>query len=266
VHLQVVLPDESTDIGPDRIAALARAAEELGYETLWLPDHLLPPGDYGDVYGGVYEPLVTLGAIAAVTMRIRLGTSVLVLPLRNPSVVAKQVATLERLAPGRVVLGVGAGWQETEFGSVGAPYDRRGIRTTEGIRLLRQLFTAGAGPFRSDEYGFETGVFRPLPTAPIPIMVGGMSPAALRRVARLGGAWQAVGIGPQQFHAEVAKLRGRTERPVSFGARISWPQLPADPAAELAEWAAVGADELAIRFGPVEGFGDPMRAAMDAFD
>ncbi|HEX3812678.1 MAG TPA: TIGR03619 family F420-dependent LLM class oxidoreductase [Mycobacteriales bacterium] len=262
MHLQVVLPDESPDVAPDRILGLAREAEGLGYQTAWLPDHLLPPGEYGEVFGGVYEPLVTLGAIAAVTDRMRLGTSVLVLPMRSPFVVAKQVATLERLAPGRVVLGIGAGWQEQEFESVGSRFAGRGARTDDAIRLLRHLFEVGHGPFENDQYGFQTGVFQPVPTGPIPIMVGGMSDVALRRVARLGDAWQAVGVTPAEFRARVGTLRGQAERPVVFGARIGWPELPADPAAELAEWRDAGADELAIWFGKADGFGDRMAAVM----
>ena len=109
MHLQVVLPNESIDVEPERIAGLARRAEQLGYGAVWLPDHLLPPADYGTTYGGVYEPLVTLSYIAASTTRIGLGTSVLLVALRNPFAVAKQAATLDRLSHGRLTLGVGLG-------------------------------------------------------------------------------------------------------------------------------------------------------------
>jgi len=137
VRLDVVLPNEAADADPRRLADLARQAEELGYDTAWLPDHLLPPAEYGPVYGGVYEPLVTMGWLAAATTRIRFGTSVLVLPLRSPFAVAKQAATLHRLSGGRVVLGVGIGWDEREFTAVGADFRTRAARTDEGLRLLR---------------------------------------------------------------------------------------------------------------------------------
>src|SRR5215467_5776427 len=95
MQLQIVLPNEFPDTDPAQIIGLARRAEQLGFHTVWLPDHLLPPGEYGEEFGGVHEALVMLGAIAAVTTHIRLGTSVLILPLRNPFAVAKQVATVE---------------------------------------------------------------------------------------------------------------------------------------------------------------------------
>jgi hypothetical protein len=113
-------------------------------------------------------------------------------------------------------------------------------------------------------YGFTAGVFRPTPTAPIPIMIGGMSEPALRRIAALGDQWQAVGIGPEEFAEKAAQLRKNAVRPLTLGARIGWPELPADPAAEIAAWEAAGADQLAIWFGDVDGFGERMHAARAA--
>ncbi len=156
VELQVVLPDESAAMAPERLVELAAAAEELGYGTAWLPDHLLPPGEFGSTYGGVYEPLVTIGYLAARTTRIRFGTSVLVLPMRSPYVVAKQAATLHRLSGERLVLGIGAGWDATEFASVGATFEDRGRRTDESLAIIRDLF---AGKDRG-------GVFEPKLRAP----------------------------------------------------------------------------------------------------
>src|SRR5690606_5509667 len=128
MDLQIVLPDESPAVDAQRVIDLGVEAERLGYETAWLPDHLLPPRDYGETYGGVYEPLVTLTYLAARTSRIRLGTSVLVLPMRSPFVVAKQAATLHELSGARFVLGVGIGWDRTEFESVDADFTTRGAR------------------------------------------------------------------------------------------------------------------------------------------
>jgi alkanesulfonate monooxygenase SsuD/methylene tetrahydromethanopterin reductase-like flavin-dependent oxidoreductase (luciferase family) len=167
VDLEVVLPDESPDMAPETLVELAEAAERLGYRTLYLPDHLLPPAPYGDTYGGVYEPLVTLAHLAAHTSTIRLGTSVLVLPMRSPFVVAKQVATLDRLSGGRAVLGVGVGWDRSEFAAVGAEFATRGARTDEDIALLRHLFRDG-GPFHGRFHHVEQGVFAPVPARPGP--------------------------------------------------------------------------------------------------
>ena len=164
MQVHVVLPNESVDVEPQVIAALAQRAEGLGYGGVWLPDHLLPPVAYGTTYGGVYEPLVTLSYIAATTSRIGLGTSVLLLALRNPFAVAKQAATLDRLSQGRFTLGVGLGWDRDEFAAVGADFGDRAARTDEAIALLRHLFRAGSGPFAGERFGFEAGVFAPPPT------------------------------------------------------------------------------------------------------
>ncbi|HEY6740166.1 MAG TPA: LLM class flavin-dependent oxidoreductase, partial [Actinopolymorphaceae bacterium] len=146
MDLEVVLPDESAAMPAEQLVELGVTAERLGFRTAWLPDHLLPPGEYGTTYGGVYEPLVTLAYLAARTRTIRLGTSVLVLPMRNPFVVAKQAATIDRLSDGRLTLGVGIGWDRTEFDAVNADFRTRGARTDEAIALLRHLF-GGGGPF-----------------------------------------------------------------------------------------------------------------------
>lgn len=241
VELQVVLPDESATMAPERLAELAVAAEDLGYGTAWLPDHLLPPGEFGPTYGGVYEPLVTIGYLAARTTRIRLGTSVLVLPMRSPYVVAKQAATLHRLSGERVVLGIGAGWNAREFGAVGASFEDRGHRTDESLEIIRVLF-AGAD---------RDGVFEPKLRAPLPIMIGGTTGPALRRAARFGDEWQGLKLDGPGLSAAVARLRGWGDRPVKAGMRLDWSggAPPMDLAHELVE---AGAETLAVSFGDEE--------------
>jgi probable F420-dependent oxidoreductase len=213
MDLQVVLPNESSAMAPERPAQLAVTAEELGFHTVWLPDHLLPPAEYGEVYAGVYEPLVTLAHIAGLTKSIRLGTSVLVVPMRDPFVLAKQVATLDRLSGERVTLGVGVGWDKEEFALVGADFHRRGKATDETLGLLRQLFTTGRGPS-------GRGVFEPRPRGAVPIMVGGMSDAALRRTAAFADEWQGFGLTPPQFREYAERVRAMTDRPVRVGTRF----------------------------------------------
>jgi probable F420-dependent oxidoreductase len=255
MEIEVVLPDESPAMPPETLVALAEAAERLGYRTAYLPDHLLPPEPYGDTYGGVYEPLVTLAHLAAHTSSIRLGTSVLVLPMRSPFVVAKQVATLDRLSGGRTVLGMGAGWDRTEFAAVGADFATRGARLDEGIALIRHLFDGG-GPFDGPTTGdhshrFVAGVFAPLPERPVPIMVGGTTDRALRRAAELADEWQGVGLAPAEFAGCVARLRELTDRPLRVGTRLAWDGTrTVDEAHALA---AAGADAVAIWFGPADG-------------
>lgn len=244
MRLGVVLPNEAADADPREIAALAQRAEALGYDAVWLPDHLLPPKPFGDVYGGVHEALILLANIAARTERVTLGMSVLVLPLREPVLLAKQLATLERLAPGRVILGAGVGWDRDEFASLGVPFNMRGKRTDEQLAEIEQLHATGAG---------RGGVFAPQPTARVPLLIGGKSEAALRRAARVGDLWQAYNVSTDQFrelHARLRELAG--ERPVSAGTVIRGDA----PANAVETWRAAGAEHLAIHPGPLAGAAD----------
>jgi probable F420-dependent oxidoreductase len=226
-------------------------AERLGYRKVWLPDHLLPPGPYGARFGGVYEPLLSLSYIAARTRTIGLGTSVLVLPLRSPFVVAKQAATLDQLSGGRLTLGVGIGWERTEFAAVGVDFRERAARTDEAIALLRHLFY-DEGPFEGRFYAYETGVFEPRPDREIPIMVGGTSDAALRRAAAVGDEWQAFALDSAAFGERLARLRALSDRRVRATTRIGWPD-GAQPVTavvdQVNEFAAAGAEAVAVSFG-----------------
>lgn len=266
VELHVVLPAESVDSEPELVAELARHAEGLGYAGVWLPDHPLPPRGYEKAYGGAYEALVTLAFIAATTSRIRLGTSVLLLPLRNPFIVAKQAATLDRLSHGRFTLGVGVGYDSDEFRALGVDFSDRAGRTDEAIALLRHLFKRGSGPFEGRRFGFDTGVFAPQPSDGLRIMVGGTSEGALRRAARSADMWQSPPVGPEKFAALVARLRSMGDRAIEVGGRTEWPD-SARPRAEAVEevraFAEAGADHLAVWFGALDGFDTRMAAYAD---
>ena len=268
VELQVVLPDESPAMPPERLAELAALAERIGYRVAWLPDHLLPPGEYGpDRYGGVYEPLVTLAYLAAHTTEIGLGTSVLVLPMRSPFVVAKQAATLDRISGGRLTLGVGIGWDRVEFAAVGADFDTRGVRANEAIALLRHLFSGAEGGFEGKFYGYGVGVFEPKPHRDIPIMVGGTSGPALRRAATLADEWQAIGLTPAEFGAHLTRLRALSDRRVKASIRITWagdPNRLSAAADEVHAYAEAGAEAVAVWFSPEQGFEDRMAAFAEA--
>ena len=198
------------------IEAVARMADELGFDSIWCNDHLVMPSAAGDgaaepayaaAYGeqrgqSIYEPLIVLAYLAAVTRRVLLGTSVYLLPLRHPLVAARQAVSLDRLSDGRLVLGVGAGWLESEFAAVGVPYRQRGRRTDEAIAMLKSLCAEDGGEF------LPKPVQRPHP----PLWIGGRSGAAVRRAARFGDAWHPSHLTVDELRRQIPELHAECER------------------------------------------------------
>jgi probable F420-dependent oxidoreductase len=231
------------------------AAEELGFKGVMALDHLLVPREIGHRYTEVIEPLVLLGYIAGRTRSLRLGVSVIVVPMRNPFVIAKQAATLDQLSAGRFIMGVGVGWSEGEFRNVGADFHTRGARTDEAVRLFRHLWSGSQEPFEGRFYGYEDGLFGPLPPQrdKLPILVGGNSDAALRRAARLGDIWQSTAIGVDEFAARAEKLRGMAgDRQLEMGARTALQGTPDEQLAEIDRWREAGAQHLLLNLGTPE--------------
>jgi probable F420-dependent oxidoreductase len=188
-----------------RIRTMAQTAERLGYDVLWTAEHIIFPKTIATPYpyGGrfpypltdpILDIVATLSYVAAITSRITLGSSVLVLPYRNPVVLAKELASLDVLSNGRLLLGVAAGWLQEEFDMLGVPFRERGRRTDEYITLLRALWTQEQVTFHGSCFDLTAAAFFPKPVQrpQPPIWIGGGSPAALRRVARLGDGWIAV--------------------------------------------------------------------------
>ena len=263
MELHVVLPSETDRMPAAALVELAVLAEELGYAGVWLPDHILLPGGHGERLGGVYEPLVALSHIAARTKTIKLGTSVVVAPLRNPFVLARQVATLVALSGDRFLFGVGTGWNETEFREVGGNFARRGKTTDEAIRLVNHLLENGHGPYEDGEISFSEGVFAPILGRSVPIHVGGVSKPAYRRTAALGDGLQGLEPDAEMFVESVRAIRALTDRPLVLGTRTRWSEGRGSLEGTLTEieaLRAVGADYLAIWFGEWETFADRMRA------
>jgi probable F420-dependent oxidoreductase len=199
---------------PDPAAALrvARAAEAAGFESLITVEHVVWPTRYASRYpyapdgrlpGGpgtaLPDPLIWMAHVAAATTRLRLITGVLVVPQRNPLVLAKQVATLDHLSGGRVSLGIGVGWLREEFDALGVPFERRGARTDEYVGAMRALWAGDDASFHGAFVRFEGMSCNPKPVrGSVPILVGGHSEPAARRAGRLGdGFFPATGIqGP----------------------------------------------------------------------
>ncbi len=207
---------------PDVLAEVATKAEALGFESLWIPEHLAVPLEMRAPYpysadgkfpGGaavpLHDPFVALAFVAAHTTRIKLGTGVFVLPLRNAIAVAKAVASLDVLSNGRFLFGVGIGWLADEFEIVGMPFANRAARTREAIRMLKTLWRDETPSFTGRFHSFPPLGFGPKPVQQPhpPIILGGESPAALKRAAEVGDGWIGVAHTPDSAAAIVARLR-----------------------------------------------------------
>jgi probable F420-dependent oxidoreductase len=254
VDVHVALPNGHRGVTLGQLTQITEVAEELGFNGVWPLDHVLVGPDLKDRYPWVIEPMTLLAYLAARTSRIRLGTSVIVLGMRNPFVVAKQAATLDLLSNGRFTLGLGAGYSEPEFRNVGASgvWHSRGKRLDEAISLFRHLWSGAAGPFDGQFYRYEEGYFGPPPPQGerLPILVGGASDGALMRAATLGDIWQSTGLNPDEFGAKAEKVRLLAQgRRVELGARTS---LMGDPDAVLAKvtsFQKAGAEHVCAYFG-----------------
>jgi probable F420-dependent oxidoreductase len=198
MKLAVEFPSVAYREGPEAVGRLARAIEELGFDQLDMFDHVVMGYPTGARRAGPYPPrmpimeaLVLLSFAAAHTRRIGLGTEVLVLPQRQPTLVAKQVATLDVLSGGRVRLGVGVGWQESEYDALGEDFATRGRRMDEAIALLRSYWGDEQVDFGGEFYAATAMAMEPKPPqgARLPVWIGGGSPRALRRVGELGDGW-----------------------------------------------------------------------------
>jgi len=188
VHFGVILPNYGQGASPDAIRRTAELAEELGFDSVWATEHIIVGPEGVDQYGRVYDPLVTLGWIAGWTGRIGLGTSIVLVPLHNPMHLAKEVATLQELSGGRFRLGVGVGWHKDEYEFMGVPFERRGRRADEAIRLMRALWS-GASDFEGELWSFHDATAEPHPSPQPEIWVGGSSTRAIRRALELGDVW-----------------------------------------------------------------------------
>jgi probable F420-dependent oxidoreductase len=179
------------DVGD--LLELARLSEQLGYESVWASQHVFHAGYLADRLRGrpYYAPLPLLTAVAAATSRVRLGTSVLVLPYHHPIMLAKELATLDALSRGRLTVGVGVGIIREEFDALGVDYESRGAMTDEALRVMKALWTTNQPVFEGRFHRFAGLDFSPAPVQHPhpPVWVGGSSPAAMRRVAALGDGW-----------------------------------------------------------------------------
>ena len=205
----------------DVVTTIAMKAEDLGYDALWVADHVIMPlhiksrypyNDTGEFPAnpadGFLEPLSLLGYLAGATKRVRLGTWVLVLPHRNPIVTAKMFATLDVLSRGRMMLGAGIGWMEEEISLLGAPFKKRGRLSDEYLQAMRELWTNPDPQFDGEFCKFNDIKCEPKPVQnPLPVWIGGHSARAMRRVVEHGDGWVAVAKSYDGFKEGVEMIR-----------------------------------------------------------
>ncbi len=267
VHLPHVGPFAT----PEAIVGVARKAEELGYHSLWVSDHIITPRelDASSYPGGRYpvqpewpflECFSTLMFAAAVTQRVRLGTSVLVITQRQPVLLAKQLATLDVLSGGRLIFGAGAGWMKEEFEALNVPIADHGPRMAEYLEVIRRCWTEDDPSFDGHYYNLTNVGFYPKPVQKPhpPVWVGGWADGALRRVARYGDAWHAAGFmgSPQELAKRYAKVKrfaeeyGRDPDSIALTVRgdaIGWGD-PAQAIDQLRTYKEIGASLIVLIF------------------
>jgi probable F420-dependent oxidoreductase len=202
MKLGICVPHYGRAIEIDRMLAVVRRAEEAGLDSVWVTDHVIVPQDVDVIYREhMLDPLAVLPWLAAVTERMTLGTSVVILPYRSPVPVAKLLASVDVLSGGRLMVGVAIGWMEGEFDALGVPFKERVSRSEEAITLMKTLWTEERPDLDTARHHLHGLQVSPMPLRKPrpPILVGGMSDAAMRRVARMGDGWHATGATPEAF-------------------------------------------------------------------
>src|SRR6478672_1511801 len=211
---------------PQTILQLAQHAETVGFESIWLADHVAFPVSFKSEYpysaqgnfpsrlsDPLMEPVATMGVLISATKRVRIGTAALIMPYRNPVLLARMLVTLDHFSGGRIVLGAGVGWLEEEFQALGSyDFKKRGRVTDEYLEIFKAICAGGEVSYRGETYAFDPvfsspgSVQQPHP----PILFGGLSNAALRRVVRLGNGWLAVSAPPEKLQERLVMLEQLT--------------------------------------------------------
>jgi probable F420-dependent oxidoreductase len=292
----VCLPNYGRDSTFEDIRRTALAAERLGYESVWTTDHIVVPEENIDPYGRIFESLTTLGMVAMLTQRVKVGASVLVLPMRNPILAAKQIATIDVASGGRMMLALGVGWNEKEYANLHADFHNRGRRLDEDIQLLRALWSKQVVTFHGKYTNVDRGMSSPLPvqnggpqggSREVPIWIGGNGESSWRRTAQYGDGWHATGASPEEMATGIKRIHElNPNKTFVYSARVSIDiNLNTSPTyqyrgnlrhrlagttstirARLAEYAKAGVemlalvfpDDPAVRMAQIEQFADEM--------
>jgi probable F420-dependent oxidoreductase len=265
----IALPNFTDVASPEAIESAAAVAERLGWDAVWTTDHVLVDhAEPAEHYRVNYDAIQTLAWVGARHPSLRLGTSVIVVPQRNAVVLAKELATLDGLSGGRVIAGVGVGWNAKEFGNLGMSerFATRGTYLSETIGLWRHLWSGSSEPFRGRFHELDDFVFGPLPPqgAGLPIWIGGRSDAALRRAGRLADGYHSSATSPEAYAERLPTIRAAAEeagKPMpALSARVRVEFGPGsdtyyamrgtseDVAAEVRKFAELGVEDLAVSF------------------
>jgi len=247
------------------VLEVARCVEAAGLDSVWVSDHIVYPLQTVTAYPyaerrpfllqeGYLEALTMLAAIAGATGRGELGTSVLVVPQREPLLLAKTAATIDVMSDGRLVLAVGSGWWREEFEALGAPFRTRGQRLDETIQALRLLWREGVAAFDGETVRFPEVACLPRPAREggPPILVGGLTEPALRRAARLGDGWHGIGTRVERLQEirlrleELCSEAGRDPRTLGFSTSAGLPRDPAVAVERLSPVVRLGLDQLVL--------------------
>ncbi len=264
MDIGVFVPLGNGNASPEILRAVGREVEDRGFESIWVPEHVVLFDEYSSSYpyaeegkfpggadSGMLEPLTALTYLAAVTDRVRLGTGICLVPQRNPVYTAKQVTDLDSMSGGRVDFGVGVGWLREEFEAVAMPFEKRGQRTDEHLAVMKALWCDEVSEFHGELYDLPACRMYPKPvqTPHPPIHIGGESDAAMRRVARLGQGWFSFNRLPADLPEPLVRLdaaladEGRTRTDVVLSVS---PYFNAVTPQMVEEYAALGVDRLIV--------------------
>ena len=263
-------------VDPAQAVALAQAGEAAGFESMWTVEHTVVPGGYGSAYpyadsgkmaGGddaipLPDPLIWMAFVASATTHIKFATGIMILPQHNPVVVAKQVATLDYMSGGRIMLGIGVGWLKEEFEALGVPFEERGRRTDEYMQAMRELWSADKPTFSGKFVNFCDAYCRPQPVNKhVPLIVGGHSEAAAKRAGRLGdGFFPARGAPVELFDIARKAARDAGRDPAKIEMTVSLP----DSLDDLPALAKLGVTRVLVPASAMAGLKQVIASPEDA--
>jgi probable F420-dependent oxidoreductase len=260
VNFGIHLPQYGRAAGAESIGRAAEHAESLGFADVWVSDHLAVPTGAPYPSPFLFEPLMTLSWAAARTSRVRLATGILVLPYRHPLHLAKEVASLDVLSGGRVLLGIGAGWLEGEFEALNIPFAERGPRTDEALAALRACWEQRPTEYVGEYFKLHDLQVLPQPAQRVPVWSGGSSHRALRRAATSCEGWQSAFAPPDEISDVVVRLKeARAGTDFTVSVRLNWDGLAGDLdlyRSELERYASIGVDHV---------FACPLQGSLDGW-